>query len=209
MYRRAVNILGGYVNQTVCLEHPLLFSLTICILLHRYGLLLKHCNQKLCNIGFSLSPAKYAEIFDYYNNLEEKIRLLRSTLSVPLFVSLFSSFSTLYFALAASLKGNAESTYIFEQGINAFVAIVVLFSLSVYCSRIPDYMMEIKTTVRSLINKYQLQNVDEGREINFLLRMEKMDAVYMSACGMVDFKRSLLFTAFGTFFTYGVLIINT
>ncbi|GFU42603.1 uncharacterized protein NPIL_493281 [Nephila pilipes] len=209
VYRRAVNVLGGYVHQTVCSEHPLLLCLSMCILLHSYGLLLKQCNENLYNINFSPSSIKCAEIFNDFCAIEVKTRLLKSTLSVPLFVSLFSSFSSLFFALATNLKANAEPTFSLELGINALIGIIVLFSLTVCSSRIPEYMTKIKTTARSLINKYQLRNMDAGKEIDYLLRMEKTDAVYLCACGMVDFKRSLLLSSFGTLFTYGVLIMNT
>ncbi|GFY70656.1 uncharacterized protein TNIN_321061 [Trichonephila inaurata madagascariensis] len=91
---------------------------------------------------------------------------------------------------------------------SASIGIFVIVSLTICNSRIPEMMLKIKATTGSIIDKYKFDKLTYKGTIDVLERMEKKDVIFMSACGMVHFKRSFLLSAFGALFTYGILLVN-
>ncbi|GFU42631.1 DUF5641 domain-containing protein [Nephila pilipes] len=79
-----------------------------------------------------------------------------------------------------------------------------------------DYQIEFSSWVSDvdgLLNvkiprSVNIEKIHGRRDTEFRLlrRIEKSDVIYLSACGMVNFQKSLLLSAFGAFFTYGLLI---
>ncbi|GFT70356.1 uncharacterized protein NPIL_247061 [Nephila pilipes] len=153
--------------------------------------------------------SKGLEIIDDYYRIEEKLRVLTETLSVPLFIMMLISFVDLYSALVFYLQDDIPSFYLPEIYISAITGVLVVCSLTICSTKIPQYMMDIRTTVRLLINKYEENDLRSEKEFRLLCRMEENDEIYLSACGMVSFQKSLLLSAFGTFFTYALLIENS
>ncbi|GBO45833.1 hypothetical protein AVEN_41516-1 [Araneus ventricosus] len=143
-----------------------------------------------------------------YNIIEENVRLLKLILSTPLFVILLGSFFNLYVVLAYSRYEEVPSCMIVELVVNAFTGVGIISFLIICSSKIPENMLKIKETASLLIDKYQLNIMNKGKAICILDRIEKKNVIYLSACGMIDFKKSLLLTAFGSLFTYGLLILN-
>ncbi|GFT11275.1 uncharacterized protein TNCV_1143891 [Trichonephila clavipes] len=80
--------------------------------------------------------------------------------------------------------------------------------VTLFNAKIPECMMGIKTTVAFLRDKYEFSTTSKVKEMIVFNRIIKKDIVYLSAGGIVDFKKSFLVTAFGALFTYGVLIIG-
>ncbi|GBO07305.1 hypothetical protein AVEN_220405-1 [Araneus ventricosus] len=150
----------------------------------------------------------YSDVLRNYNIVEEKIRLLKRSLSLPLFIVLLNGFFALYTVLSFSLDNDFLPYMMVEMGCNAFSGVFLLSSLTVFASGIPHYISEIKNTSALLIEERQLSEFNRDKEIRILERMEKKDLIYLSACGIVDFKKSFLLTAFGTFLTYGLLIMH-
>ncbi|GIY87557.1 uncharacterized protein CDAR_224501 [Caerostris darwini] len=101
-----------------------------------------------------------------------------------------------------------KSAMFMELYVFALTGAVLLISLTLCCSRIPESMIKIKSTIAALIDKYQVSDLTSGREIRMLERMEKKEIIYLSACDMVYFRKDFLMSAFGTFLTYGLLIEN-
>ncbi|GFT70373.1 uncharacterized protein NPIL_247141 [Nephila pilipes] len=95
-----------------------------------------------------------------------------------------------------------------EVGNILSVGLIILCSLSIYNTKIPELMVQIKTEAGLLIDKHKFDNLFGGKEMFLLYRMEKKDEIYMSACGAVYFKRSFLISALGALFTYGLVIYN-
>ncbi|GFY40616.1 uncharacterized protein TNIN_13861 [Trichonephila inaurata madagascariensis] len=203
-----INFVGSYVCYSVYVTYPCLFALSMLVLIHRCGIFLFKFNNDLKNIDFNVFSAKCSEFANDYNLIEEKTRLLRDVFSTPLFIILLSSFFNLYSALSISLRQEVSMYLIVDISSSVFTGVFVITSLTICNSKIPEYMLEIKTTIGSLIDKHKFDNLINRKEIDVLERMEKKDITYMSAWGMVNFRRSFLLTSFGALFTYGLLLVN-
>ncbi|GFR18354.1 uncharacterized protein TNCT_445401 [Trichonephila clavata] len=186
--------------------YPFLFTVSICILVHRYGLLPLQFNTTLKIVNFSVMSIKCVDIVNDYTRMEKKIRLLSEVFSVPLFVMLMISFFYLYIAIFSYLKTNFPFVNWPEIFLNAFTSLVILFLLTLWGSKIPEYMLQIQKTAKLLINKCDVSRSEGLKQLYFLRRILKNDVVYLSAGGMVDLKKSLLLSAAGTFSTYGMLL---
>ncbi|GFQ90209.1 uncharacterized protein TNCT_182451 [Trichonephila clavata] len=202
------NFVGGYIYYSVYVTYPCLFALSMFVLIHRCGVFLFKLNNDLKNIDFIVFSAKCPEFANDYNLIEEKIRLLKDVFSTSLFIILLSSFFNLYNALSFSLIEEVPLFLLVDISSSAFTGVFVIISLTICNSKIPEYMLEIKATIGSLINKHKFCKLMDRKEIDVLERMEKKDIIYMSACGMVHFRKSFLLTSFGTLFTYGLLLIH-
>ncbi|GFT52978.1 uncharacterized protein NPIL_616621 [Nephila pilipes] len=205
-YNIAMIFVGGYTYYKIFVECPFLFVFSACVLIHHYGLLLLQSNNAFKSVDFSTTPSNCIQIINTYSRIEEKLRLLTETLSESLFILLFIGFVNLYSALVFYLEEEIPTFYLPDICICASTGVLVVCSLTIYTSKIPQYMLEIKNNVRLLINKYEVNNLKCEKEFRLLRRMEKNDIIYLSACGMVSFQKSLLLSAFGTFFTYALLI---
>ncbi|GFR16733.1 hypothetical protein TNCT_493101 [Trichonephila clavata] len=73
-------------------------------------------------------------------------------------------------------------------------------------SKIPENMSKIKAAIEVMLDEKRFHNSGEKKAQFFLKRIEKKSVIYLSVCGMVDLKKSFLLSAFGTLFTYGILI---
>ncbi|GFY67212.1 uncharacterized protein TNIN_432591 [Trichonephila inaurata madagascariensis] len=206
-YARLILFTVNYTYSTLYMQYPCIFVLSICVLVHRYGTVLLEFNNDLSKIDFDKIPRIYIEIANAYNCIERKIRLLKDTLSAPLFILLSSAFLNFYTSLSNYYQPEVPPQFILEAVCNAFTGVVIITSLTVCLSKIPENMVKIKATIGSLIEKYQWK-MNGGKEIYFLERLEKRDIVYFSACDIVYFKKSFLLTAFGAVFTYGLIIVN-
>ncbi|GFV33374.1 uncharacterized protein TNCV_4732971 [Trichonephila clavipes] len=111
-------------------------------------------------------------------------------------------------ALSTSLMKEVPLYFMVDISSSAFTGVFVIISLTICNSKIPQYMLEIKATIGSLIDKHKFGKLMDRKEIAVFERMEKKDIIYMSACGMVNFRRSFLLTSFGTLFSYGLLLVN-
>ncbi|GFT19050.1 uncharacterized protein TNCV_3212751 [Trichonephila clavipes] len=208
MYAIPVGFNGGYTYYRICIETPLLIAFSVCLLLHHYGILLLQFNNALESVDLSTGTSRCLEISNTYNRIEEKLRVLIDILSVPLFIILLMSFLNLYTALVFYLQVDVPSILLPEIYISASAGAAIICSLTLFCSKIPKYILEIKTTARLLIYKSVTKDLISEKEIQILRVIEKSDVLYLSACGMVQFQKSLLLSSFGTFFTYALLIEN-
>ncbi|GFY70652.1 uncharacterized protein TNIN_321021 [Trichonephila inaurata madagascariensis] len=207
-YRKAVMCFGEYVYYTVITQYPSLLILSICVLIYHYGLVLLQYNADLKTMVMTVTSTDYSRIINLYNIIEEKIRLLKDTLSIPLFVILMSCFFNLYTSLSLiRLAKNPVSSQI-ELAITCLTGVVMIFSLTLCSSRIPEYMQEIKWTFGSWIDRHQFDHLKGVKEMYIFHRMEKRDIIYLSAGDAVYLKKSFLLSAFGTVFTYGLIIAN-
>ncbi|GFQ99628.1 uncharacterized protein TNCT_200311 [Trichonephila clavata] len=197
---------GGFVYYIINMAYPFLFTVSICILIHRYGLLLLQFNNVLKTADFSVMSIKCVDIINDYTRIEKKIRLLSEVFSVPLFVMLMISFFDLYIAMFLYLRTNSPFVNWPEIFLNALTSLVILFSLTLFGSKIPEYMLQIQKTAKLLINKCDVSRSEGVKQLYLLRRILKNDVIYLSVGGMVDLKKSLLLSAAGTFFTYGLLL---
>ncbi|GFY44412.1 uncharacterized protein TNIN_306751 [Trichonephila inaurata madagascariensis] len=203
-----INFIGGYIYYSVYVTHPCVFALSMLVLIHRCGVFLLKFNKDLKNIDFTAFTAKCPEFANNYNLMEENTRHLKEVFSTPLFIILLSSFFNLYIALSTSLMQELPLYLMLDISSSAFTGVFVIISLTIYNSKIPEYMLEIKATIGSLIDKHKFGKLMDRKEIEVFERMEKKDVIYMSACGLVNFRKSFLLTSFGTLFTYGLLLVN-
>ncbi|GFY62864.1 uncharacterized protein TNIN_278941 [Trichonephila inaurata madagascariensis] len=199
--------MAEYMHYTIYLQYPCLFVVSISNLVYRYGLILVQFNSDVINMDFVAIPTKCREIVEVYNGIEKKVRLLKDSLSTSLFIMLANSFFNFYTCLSTAFLRTNPPHYVLEAVCNAFTGIFTITTLTIFLSRIPETMMTIKTTLGSLIEEYQCC-LNGGKEIYLLERMEKKDIIYLSACNIIDFKKTFLLSAFGTVFTYGLIIVN-
>ncbi|GFT70368.1 uncharacterized protein NPIL_247121 [Nephila pilipes] len=207
-YRTMVNLAGEYMYRTVRVQYPCLVALSICVLVYRYSVLLFRLNNGFKNIEFITVPESILKLRNDYNKIERKLHDLKDILSTSLFLILIICFCDLYVALSFALQKELMPFLLSELYCNAFSGTVVLFSLTIFGAKIPEYMMEIKTTVRFLRDKYEFGCAISRKEIRVLNRIIKKDIIYLTAGGFIDFKKNFLLTALGTMFTYGLLIIS-
>ncbi|GIY47192.1 hypothetical protein CEXT_328501 [Caerostris extrusa] len=82
---------------------------------------------------------------------------------------------------------------ILELCVMASTGVVILNSLTLCCSRIPESMIKIKSTLAALIERHQISDLTLGREIRLLERMEKKEIIYLTAYDMVYFKKNFCY----------------
>ncbi|GFQ83060.1 uncharacterized protein TNCT_193691 [Trichonephila clavata] len=207
-YETILNFIGGYAYYLVYSEYPISFTLSTCKLVYRYGLVLQQYNEDIKNLNYSSITAKCFEIANRYTAIEQNIHLLKDTLSFSLFLMLVSGFFNIYTALSYILTYDVPLHICAELSSNACTGAMIIILLTIYCSRIPEYMMAIKGSVGSVIDKNQMHNLNLVGEVRFLTRIENKDIVYLSAGGMINFTKSFLLPAFGTILTYSILIVK-
>ncbi|GBN50051.1 hypothetical protein AVEN_32683-1 [Araneus ventricosus] len=140
--------------------------------------------------------------------MEENIRNLKEILSIPLLISLLNGLFNLFLVLTTLLKYDVTQCRMIELMTRAFIGIVNIVPLVICSSKIPENMMKIKETFGLLIEKHQLHFRHKGKGFSILKRIERKNEIYLSAYGMIDFRRSFLLTAFGSLLTYGLLVSN-
>ncbi|GFT11317.1 uncharacterized protein TNCV_1144131 [Trichonephila clavipes] len=143
-----------------------------------------------------------------HNNTERKLYISKDTLSAPLFVTLLISFCDLYVGLSTISHKRVSSFFLVQLGRNVLPGVAIILFVTLSNAKIPECMMRIKTTVAFLRDRYEFGSASKGKEMIVFNRIIKKDIVYLSAGGIVDFKKSFLVTAFGALFSYGVLIIS-
>ncbi|GFT52976.1 uncharacterized protein NPIL_616611 [Nephila pilipes] len=189
------------------MQYPCVFVLSTCALVHRYGVILLQFNEDLSEIDVVRIPEMYSELIAAYNNIEDKIELLKDTLSIPMFMLLISGFLNFYASISNYYLPEFLIYFALEAVFNALMGVVIITSLTLCSSKIPENMLKIKKTFGKLIEKYQLKKNSE-KEIYFLERLEKRDVIYLTAWDIIYFKKSFLLSAFGAVFTYGLIIVH-
>ncbi|GFY70658.1 uncharacterized protein TNIN_321081 [Trichonephila inaurata madagascariensis] len=203
-----VTLMIEYMLFTVYMEYPLLFATCMCAVVHIYELYLLHLNNDLKEKNAINLSAKLSNILNDYNNIEEKIRLLSDTLSTSLFIILLISFCNLFTILAYCLTNVIPRFLLYELCANGFISLIIIYSVTIYCSAIPENMLKIKKTAVKLIDDCVLSELENRKCLTFLERIANKDIIYISAGGVLDFKKSFLLSALGTILTYGLLILN-
>ncbi|GIY69716.1 uncharacterized protein CDAR_219991 [Caerostris darwini] len=203
--------IGSYMYYVVYMAYPCFVTLSMCVLVFRCSLYLQQFNSKLKNIQLKAFHVKRFDIIGDYNMMLETVRLLKDSLSSPLFISLISSFLLMYVTLYNILKEDIPTFYMVELICNTISAALILAVLSIFSYRFSHNFSEVSATAGMLLtnlNQSNLLHLCDKRTLFFIKRIEKQRTVHLSACGMLEIKRSFLFTAFGTLFTYGLLIVN-
>ncbi|GFR24675.1 uncharacterized protein TNCT_341971 [Trichonephila clavata] len=168
-----INFVGSYIYYSVYVTYPCLFALSMLVLVHRCGAFLFQFNNDLKNIDFIVFSAKCPEFAKDYNLIEENTRLLRKVFSTPMFIIFLSSFFNLYNALSFSLDQELPLYLMVDISSSVFTGVFVIISLTICNSKIPEYMLEIKATIGSPINKHKFGKLMDRKEIDVLERMEK------------------------------------
>ncbi|GBM92337.1 hypothetical protein AVEN_146881-1 [Araneus ventricosus] len=198
---------GGYVHGTVIVEFPTLIALSICYHVKRWAILLSTYNIYLKNMDFHANPANFSNIFQEYIIIEKHLRILKETLSIPLLLCLSCAFVNSYIMLSETLQLN-ESFRLLDICTYSIMDVLFTAGLTIACSMIPENMLKIKTTAGILLDRYQLYDVIEEKEIHILKRIEGKNIIYLTAGDVINIKRSFLLSSSGTLLTYGLLIYN-
>ncbi|GFY74300.1 uncharacterized protein TNIN_488991 [Trichonephila inaurata madagascariensis] len=111
-----INFIGEYSYFAVYVEYPCLCTLSACVLVHRYGLLLFQFDEGLRKMELSMFSTKCFRVVNRYTEIEKKILLLKDTLSAPMFIMLLGSFFNIYTALSNTLQEEVPSYYWIELG---------------------------------------------------------------------------------------------
>ncbi|GBM73997.1 hypothetical protein AVEN_21149-1 [Araneus ventricosus] len=195
-------IVGAYAQYVIFVKHPLLIVLSLCVLINASGLLLYQYGRNLkCFISSENSS------FKEYLKIVELIHFLNNTLSNLLFIALLIGLLSIYMALEYGLNNASYLTiYTVEASASVLTGILILCSLTVCSSKIPEFMSSIKTTAGFLIDHKLSDSISQKNEFLFLKRIEEKSVVHLSAGGMINIRRRFLLSAFGALFTYGILI---
>ncbi|GBM31273.1 hypothetical protein AVEN_91275-1 [Araneus ventricosus] len=102
--------------------------------------------------------------------------------------------------------GTSKSDYLVETIANILTGILILTSLSICSSRLSEYMNDIKATAEFLIENGEFDTLVGKKALFYLKRIEKKNTIYLTACGVINFSRGFLLSAFGTLVTYRILI---
>ncbi|GBL73092.1 hypothetical protein AVEN_128245-1 [Araneus ventricosus] len=198
-------ITGVYAYYVIFMKYPLLNVLSVCVLIHRSGLLLHEYDAKLKLINSSVNTSL---IFRGYFKALKVIRLLRNVLQVHLFISLVIGFLSTYVAIEYGLNqhDNYSAGYTVEAIPNVLTGVFILCSVTICSSKIPEYMSAIRETADSLIDQNIFNKCLERNTCLFLKKIAKKNVIYLSALELVNLKRQFLLSAFGALFTYGVLV---
>ncbi|GFQ99624.1 uncharacterized protein TNCT_200301 [Trichonephila clavata] len=197
-----------YMLFTVYVEYPLLFAISMCAMVQLHGLYLIQLNNDLKEKNAVNLTAKLSKILNDYNSIEEKIRQLSNTLSTSLFVILLICFCNLFIILSYCLTNVIPRFLLYELCANGFTSLIIVFSVTICCSAIPENMLRIKKTAASLWDDCVLSDLEYRKCMSLLERITNKDVIYISAGGVLDFKKSFLLSSLGTLFTYGLLILN-
>ncbi|KAF8766506.1 hypothetical protein HNY73_019560 [Argiope bruennichi] len=208
IYKMGAHFVGEYMYYSVYFEFPCVAVLSVYLMIHYCGNNLLQCNYNAKNMDYLELTVKGIDVQEDYRIIEENIRLLKKILSLPLFVILLNSLFNLYVVLTYCLKDKIPPCMMVELTVSALTGVIIISSLIIHSAKISENMLKMKETINFLIEKHQLHIQDKGREMSILKRIEKKDIIYLSACGMIDFKRNLLLTAFGSLFTYGLIIFK-
>ncbi|GFY70657.1 hypothetical protein TNIN_321071 [Trichonephila inaurata madagascariensis] len=135
------------------------------------------------------------------------------------------------------LKLNIQRKRILLLGITIFICILpvmlaLIYTYLAYDENVEDYFWSLELAlqtgvtsacyvhdlkqgfaymfinVMSIALHYSMLSQKKKLRTDIFKRMEKKDVIFMSACGMVHFKRSFLLSAFAALFTYGLLLMN-
>ncbi|GBN58832.1 hypothetical protein AVEN_122493-1 [Araneus ventricosus] len=206
-YRFVVGWFGTYAFHVVCMEYPCIITFSMSILMQQCEGILLQFQKNIKNAKFS-TPAQYYRMLNDYNTIEDKILLLQAIMSKPLFLILSIGFLSFYSSFMAFFLVEYDAYDLTEVVSNCFTATTIIVSVTIYRSRIPERILEIKRTIRSVIDEQKAANQMIEREISALVRIEQKEVVHLTACGLVYLERTFLLSAFGTVFTYGLLISN-
>ncbi|GFQ87643.1 uncharacterized protein TNCT_514071 [Trichonephila clavata] len=207
-YGMMVIFAGQYMFLTLRVQYPCLVALSICVLVNNYRILLLRIINGFKKMEFCAIPEDVMKLRNDYNNIEIKLYNLKDALSAPLFVILLISFCDLYAGLSTILYKRVSTFFLVQLGCNVLPGVAIILFVTLFNARIPASMMRIKTTVAFLRDKYEFGSASKGKEMLVFNRIIKKDIVYLSAGGIVDFKKRFLVTAFGAMLSYGVLIIS-
>ncbi|GBM36368.1 hypothetical protein AVEN_176063-1 [Araneus ventricosus] len=202
---------GSYTYYVVFIEYPCIIALSMCLIINRCGILLHQFNLNLKSMKLYDFPIKITALLKDYDLIFDTVRLLKTTLSTPLFFIFLSSFLHLYLTMYNILREYVEPYYMVELIANTCTGLSILISLTLLSSRISEQLHEIRMTSQKLTNLISQHNLRTfcGKRTLFLLeRIEARHVIHLSACGMFDLKRSFLLSAFGFLFTYGLLVVN-
>ncbi|KAF8767246.1 hypothetical protein HNY73_020230 [Argiope bruennichi] len=207
-YRMAVTFIGDYMHYTVFYEFNLTTALSCCLLIKHCSASLLQFHSRLKRMDFDALIQNGFKILNDYKMLEENVRLLKKALSMPLCFIILSCILNLYSVLSYFLSDRNLVFLTVEYIMHSSMGIVVISSIIICSSDIPESIQNIKETAGTLIEKHQLCTSRRKQDISFLNRLEKKKIIFLSAGGVIDLKKDLLLSIAGNLFTYGLLFIN-
>ncbi|GIY69702.1 uncharacterized protein CDAR_219891 [Caerostris darwini] len=145
--------------------------------------------------------ANFDSIAKSYHTIEEKMIRLRDTLSTSMFIILLICFLNVYNALSTGLFPQQSRYSRIELTITTCLSVVIVLLLNYFCVNVSEYMLELKTSIGSLIDKCNFNDLRSVKKMFLLYRIEKKDVIYLTACGAIQFKRGFFLSFMGALFT--------
>ncbi|KAF8766422.1 hypothetical protein HNY73_019487 [Argiope bruennichi] len=197
-------VMGAYGQYALFVKHPLLIILSLCVLINISGLLLFQYDRNLKRLSSSDHSVSF---FKEFLKIIELIHFLKNIVTNSLFIALLIGFLSVYMAIEYGLNTTSYlSIYTVEASSSVLTGILILCSVTVCSSKIPEFMSCIKTTAEFLIDQKLSDSISQRTEFLYLKRIEEKSIVHLSACGIINLRRRFLVSAFGALFTYGILI---
>ncbi|KAG8197539.1 hypothetical protein JTE90_007275 [Oedothorax gibbosus] len=208
--RSAMILIGSYSYFVYNTGYPCLVVLSMCLLIQHCVKILWLYEKQLRNLTFCSSCLNTLK--DFFSALEI-VRLLRNALSLPLLLALVISLLNLFISISTLLIESTDVATIlaWEMLVTSLNGSIILLTLTLQAAKIPDSLTKIKETARTLLVKHSKHNFQNGitKETMYLLRrIEESELIQLSACGLIEFKKSFLLSAVGGLSTYGLLVLN-
>lgn len=201
-----VRFYGFMIYYTVC-DLPLLLTLVLNIILHRWAQVLKTYAKMMRLQFFGGGREEFLKEFFLVRKI---LRQFNQTVSVISFSLLAYALESIFSSLLCivKLKSQFNAYSLTEIIFSLFIGIVILISYAFSCSEISGGQHKIKILAQELLVKHVDNNFLSKNCLHYLRIISKEDIVYMSACGMFDITRGLILSAIGVTLTYDLLIIN-
>lgn len=153
-----------------------------------------------------------ARILGTFFVLSRLSRELASILDVPTLFVITISFSAMFTSIEYFISGGLDSVSIAFETLLLFASSCAnLLAIALCSSALPRRLADIRTTSAGIVDRLTLASFSSPRDdkmVPLLRRIESEDLVYITACGMVRLDRSFVLSAFGTLFTYSMLILS-
>ena len=209
-FRRMFLFHGSIIYLIFCLGFP--FYLTFClnILFYRCSQILSSYNTELA-IQLLTKLNLNVDIFKVFFNMLKLLKKLNQEVVNLSFLIVFYSFGGIFVAL---LTVTIDSELQFNIAYKGFVILYFSLSITIFmsyviCSSlIPENLNKIKNVVKEFINEYGSYKFISKQNMFYLQRIESEETLFISACGVFNLSRSILFSALGSVLTYGLLIIG-
>lgn len=202
------NIIGSYWLFLLLITTPILVTAFMCTLLRRCTQISEEYIMRLRSL-LEMDHYTKMNVIENFFTLSQVIENVAKVLYIPTFLLILGNFSMIFTSIESFFSGNINSVSMaYEISLMSASGCVMVLTLTHNCSTMSEKLEIIHNICTKTIDKLTFCSPSDDKMISLLKRMESRDVIYVTACGMVTFNRSLILSAFGALFTYSMLILS-